>query len=597
MNRFRHYLAATALLAPVATAQFQAADSTARRVGIAVDVLSTNVLTFSQFTITAPPGAPIVIFLDSAPALDTAYGYGAPLVSPSTIEIGGPTTLDITANVTGAPLFFMPPSGTATFPLPSPIGLPAGTVWDVQAVMLAPDISAFNGTSISNPVRRTLTNLVGTGYSLGATQVPGAYTDVEQGDIDGDGDLDTLLVGCNGNITVHLMVGGVLQAAPALTFTVPTITSCELVDLNNDNYLDLVVSQTGTCGGFIMNAGRPAPVAPSVTLGPWLGFAPGLFPFPLVAGAGPANGTDIETADIDLDGDRDIVIACGQVPTLGEQNRLFNNTTVPGGFPTFQDVTATQYPGVRDHSKDIEFFDLDGDFDYDIVVGNFDGPVPITGVDFFIVNQGGAQGGTLGNYGPATPFPGAPNDETLDVVIGDLNLDGAPDVYVANWYGTQGNLGGPPFLAAQPDVLYMTVGGVPFSWVNSSALLPDNAAYTGQTPLLPAASTDAEIGDYDLDGDLDIFDPLGTKCILGAPPTAGFRLFHNNILETGNPGVFMPPFVVDPFGWLPAGVFRDHGDIELGDYIGVFRNQDFGAATIPLPFLGLPGGFYSASRN
>ena len=63
-------LTTMALAAAPASAQFQASNDSARRVGIQVGVLSTTATVPSQFTVNAPTGASIVIYLDTQIASD-----------------------------------------------------------------------------------------------------------------------------------------------------------------------------------------------------------------------------------------------------------------------------------------------------------------------------------------------------------------------------------------------------------------------------------------------------------------------------------------------------------------------------------------------
>ena len=188
-------------------------------------------------------------------------------------------------------------------------------------------------------------------------------------------------------------------------------------------------------------------------------------------GPGIASSTEnVDFADVDLDGDWDAAFADGAVESSGsfDQNRLWVNQ---GGLQlgvqgTFTDETDTRMPTANDSSGDVEFADYDGDGDADLFVANSSQIVNQSSK--FLVNQGASQGGMLGFYA----------DETAD-----------------RWVGL-GQAGS----SIQPFVVLQSGGFI--DW-----------------------SGDADFGDLDNDGDLDLVHTTYGGAFAGQVPT---RIFLND---------------------------------------------------------------------
>ena len=114
-----------------------------------------------------------------------------------------------------------------------------------------------------------------------------------------------------------------------------------------------------------------------------------------------------EVADLDGDGDLDVAVGNDMAP-----NRIF-----------FNDGSAHFSPGNEfgeiSSIRSLTLSDLDGDGDVDIL-GTCRGTQ-----NHFYRNDG------KGNFGEGEPY-GDSHDSTIDVAVGDLNLDGHPDLVLAN---------------------------------------------------------------------------------------------------------------------------------------------------------------------
>jgi hypothetical protein len=382
----------------------------------------------------------------------------------------------------------------------------------------------------------------------------------------------------------------------------PGSTSIELADLDNDNWLDLLSSHSSVGVRAFFNNGR-VPASGSFLLGPWLGFtAGGTFNWVIPLSEEPRPAEDVETADIDGDGDLDFVLACAfAIQTRGSENRLFTNS----GSHTFDEITRTDLNPTpfRDDTEDVEFYDLDDDDDYDIVFANVEGPASIHGVDFAYINQGGLQGGTLGSYVVAVSLRPArvtftvppADDQSLDAVVADFNGDGFGDVYFCN----QGPFPLPP--VPQPDTLYLSVlpgswaAGVP-AWTNASALLPDAPGGT----VTPSWSVDAETADFDYDpSTVEIVISLGGRC--NPREEGGMRMIRATRDPLAPAGLLpfaevtaveLPP-LVQRMSIIPGPAVYVN-DIETGDFSGKTHERNFGLATGVDAFLGFTGHVWVA---
>jgi hypothetical protein len=193
--------------------------------------------------------------------------------------------------------------------------------------------------------------------------------------------------------------------------------------------------------------------------------------------------------DIDGDGDLDAFVANLNGPNvvwLNDGHGCF----VSNGQRLMRKRGANSHAAV--HSVAVALGDLDSDGDLDAFVGNccrstggfsidrhgVTRPLHLVAQPYDTVwlNNGGAQGGTLGSFTDGGPFLGP--TETRAVALGDLDGDGDLDAFVGND-------------DRQPNHVWLNDGLAQFT--DSGQMLGDPYTYA------------VALGDLDGDGDLDAF--------------------------------------------------------------------------------------------
>ena len=179
--------------------------------------------------------------------------------------------------------------------------------------------------------------------------------------------------------------------------------------------------------------------------------------------AGVGNAGDsraVAWADYDADGDVDLYVA-----NYGSANVLYRNN----GNGTFTDVTTTAGVGHAGATRGVAWGDYDGDGDVDLYLGTY-------GAANVLYRNNGD-----GTFTDVTTTAGVGNTgTTVPVAWGDYDGDDDLDLYVGNY--------------AQANVLYRNNGDGTFSDVTTTAgvgLNDDPRSFTW--------------GDYDADGDLDMY--------------------------------------------------------------------------------------------
>ncbi len=215
---------------------------------------------------------------------------------------------------------------------------------------------------------------------------------------------------------------------------------------------------------------------------------------------------------------------------------------------------TTDIPSSSGETEQVDFADIDLDGDWDVAFA--DGGDSLNQQNRVWVNQGGAQGGTIGVFLDRTTvqFPAIP-DASYDIEFGDYDSDGDPDIAVANhsrnvsqpsrfWTNLGGNQGGTIGMYADQTVGRWLGLGAPGSSIPPAQLIGGGFADYPK---------DIDFADFDSDGDLDIVQVTWGFAAGGAAPArlfvndgagyfsefnpSGFQLTGSNIAN-GNPGLW-----------------------------------------------------------
>ena len=363
-----------------------------------------------------------------------------------------------------------PPVVNAPFQNVSDSNLPIGSL---QGLCMDTDIGDVDGDLDIDLVlaQEFATNIVllndGTGtFSLGQGAVNGGdgdNEDVRLRRFDNNTSLDMLTV--HEDDGVHSLLtnngNGVFTAVPGLIPVNSVANAAEVIDLNNDQRLDILLGNRGpnsvlvqqTDGSFIDDTIN-RPIGTLVTQDLLLVDVDGDVDLDLFVSnetdnklfindgngffadetaarlpGGDGETREADAADIDNDGDFDIIVANVD---FNSGRPIENQLLLNNGSGVFTDVTASNLAEVSNNGNSftIRFFDIDSDGDPDILSPN--NTIGVGGTVGVWINDGS------GVFSDAvqSPFSEEPVGSLFNIQIVDVNADGMDDLYFCYRTGT-----------------------------------------------------------------------------------------------------------------------------------------------------------------
>lgn len=326
------------------------------------------------------------------------------------------------------------------------------------------------------------------------------------GDFDNDGDLDLILAkewAPNALMLNQLSETGefrYVDASERIPDTAHDSEDIALADFDDDGDLDIVVvSEDDQVNEYYENR---------------LDQGGGLF---FVEAGLPVTGTTNAVVATDLDGDGAIDLLLG--------NNGPNFALINDGEGSFVDQGPARLPGFEQATQDLVIGDLDGDGDQDLVVAN-------ESENRILLDAGGGMFEWLEDALPPTEQ----NEETRNADLGDVDGDGDLDLVFANVAWVPGS--------SPLDRLLLNTGNGHFE------LPPEDGGLSG-FETSGAFTLDADFGDLDGDGDLDL--------VLTQLPFSPYRVLLN-----GGAGDFSEASSV----LLPPGSYGEGIEVEIVDLDG-----------------------------
>ncbi len=258
----------------------------------------------------------------------------------------------------------------------------------------------------------------------------------------------------------------------------------------------------------------------------------------------------VELADLDADGDVDILFANGggyEAPEEPEASRVFLNT----GDGTFEEATDAVMGDLVGIARVVKVADLDGDGGNDILLGT----TYETQSQLLLSSDNATWTNATADHLPAVDL------SVGDLELGDVDADGDLDVMLAHW----GN-GGSPFEVTGITQLWLNDGTAHFTDVTSEKMPQVEIGF----------SWDLDLVDVDNDWDLD--------ALVSCKVCEGSRLYLNDGTGTftdateGNLPAFVnnyefAPIDLDADGFLDLVTINDGPDTGRGLSEHVFRNE------------------------